>query len=164
MDGNLYPDVVLTTNAGVYLKASNTYKLYFADIASYAWLPMSRSIWFIKLFHQIRKSMLLKFGQVDPNSPVPGDQIKIYAATPLFAFPFYYLPPTYIMEGLWKRETGSLGQKRASYHCYNMRRIIDEQGQKLPVYDYFVKETEKRMQKEQVWDKGVFLYSAKKKN
>ena len=44
-----------------------------------------------------------------------------------------------------------------------MRRIIDEREQKLPVYDYFVKEAEKRMQKEQVWDKGVFLYSEKKR-
>lgn len=40
------------------------------------------------------------------------------------------MPTTFIQDGLWRRETGE--------HCYNLRRIVDEEGHRLPVYDYFV--------------------------
>ena len=52
---------------------------------------------------------VLTCDRIDPHSLVSGGQIKVYAASSFFTITVYYLPTTYISEGLWKRESGFFG-------------------------------------------------------
>ena len=64
------------------------------------------------------------------------------------------MPTHYVAEGHWRRETlvgksqkeasGTTGDTKSTAHCYNLRRIVDEHGKKLPLYPYFVQEILKK--------------------
>ena len=69
--------------------------------------------------------------QIDLTRPKPGEFFYVDVDVRVVGYiKSSNLPTTFIEDGLWRRETGE--------HCYNLRRIVDENGKKLPVYDYFV--------------------------
>jgi hypothetical protein len=65
------------------------------------------------------------------------------------------MPTLYVGDGHWMRKT-AIGKKvekagehtieQPNFHCYNLRRIVDENGRRLPIYPYFVQEVLKKNQ------------------
>ena len=163
MDGNPVPEVVVTTHSGSYTHETKTFSMYYSDDGAYSWLPNSGGSWGMWTHYTLGHTMSIVFGDSDPDHMKPGDGVSAVLATKLFSYEaLVKAPTTFIENGLWKRETGKSWAERDQYHCYNMRRIVDEHGRKLPVYDYFVAMTHKRIKEEEGWHDDVLITPKKR--
>jgi hypothetical protein len=87
---------------------------------------------------------------INLEEPKPGDTFYVDVdARFVGSIVSENMPTRFVDEGHWRRETivGSSkpgSEDKRETHCYNFRRIVDENGKKLPIYPYFVQEILKK--------------------
>lgn len=172
MDGNPAPEILVATHSGTFSQEKNTFAMNYNSEGAYSWLPSNASKGFMWFYYYTGFDMSVEFGSFDAANMKPGDLIRAvgysntlsterllsYNAFATDKILYHEMPTTYIADGHWKRETGFYNTKRDEYHCYNLRRIVDEHGKKLPVYDYFVKIVRDRIKNESGWYSDVLIY------
>lgn len=165
MDGNPQDEVLVGTSSGFYSEQTKTFSMYYSDDGAYSWLPNESAKWAMtKIFYNLGHSMNIEFGKLDPYHLKPGDEVEAKLSNRFFSYKWFISTPTvYIEDGLWRRLTGiyPAHKQRSDYHCYNMRRIVDEFGNKLPTYDYFVETQRKRIKESDPWHEDVLIYPKK---
>lgn len=140
MDGNPVPEVILSFADSQIDQKTGYIRNPYNGVNSYLFSASAtgRGVWDItKIF---ATSMLIRpTPEINLENPKPGDFFYVDVDARVVGYiKSSNLPTTFIEDGLWRRETGD--------HCYNLRRIVDEKGQKLPVYDYFIGEVLKKNQ------------------
>lgn len=132
MDGNPAPEIVLSFARAVYDKTKGTMTSLYNDQDSYIMQPSTSGIALWNKFRDAQVSLQVRIpAKVNMEDPQFGDQLFVDTGISKVVVQTSLLPTTYVSDQHWKRETGN--------HCYNFRKIVDENGKKLPVYDRFVK-------------------------
>jgi len=155
MDGNPLPEVILSLHSANVDSLNRTIEFDYNEKFRYSFLPTRTSLVQWELTHLFASKAKIVFEDgVDLDAPQNGDTGKLDFITNVFSngLPFGEMKITYAMDGVWRRET-RLGQE----NCYNLRRIVDEYGKKLPAYDYFLKITQAEIQASRPDKKGVLL-------
>ena len=137
MDGNPVPEVVMTLANAVYDKEERTIRSRYNGQDSYLFSPSLPGLATWDIFYILKGYLQMRIPEtVDMENLSYGDRIFVDLGVRFGLYKTENLPTTYINDSHWKRETGG--------HCYNLRQIVDENGNKLPVYDYFIKKTKEQ--------------------
>jgi|GEM_PF-3813733 hypothetical protein len=131
MDGNPVPEVILSFGDASFSLETRTVLNPFNGRNGYLF---SSSI-LGRLWHEITNilngQILLQFPlETAIEQPRAGDTMYVDPILKGFGELNTNWPTTYVNDTHWRRDTQDF--------CYNLRQIVDENGKKLPAYDYFV--------------------------
>ncbi len=137
MDGNPVPEVILSFGDAKYSEEERLLRNTFNGKNGYLF---SSSI-LGRLWHEITNLLngviIVKFPEsFNIEQPKAGDQMFVSPQLKGLGDLQTDWPTTYVNDSHWRRDTQDF--------CYNLRQIVDENGTKLPAYDYFVQQVQKQ--------------------
>lgn len=145
MDGNPLPEVVLSFGDAEISQGQIKNPYNGPNSYVFSATAKGRLNWDVTNF--FKTGMVIRpAAHMDLENPKPGDTFYVDVdARFVGSIVSENMPTRYVGEGHWRRETivGSSkagSEDKRETHCYNFRRIVDENGQKLPIYPYFVQE------------------------
>lgn len=142
MDGNPVPEVVVAFGAADFDEDTNSINFDYNAPGAYTLYPSLRSQALWESTYRTGSKGLVQFdSSMDLENPMMGDTGQLSLRSKILGIPLDIkgMSVTYVKEGLWQRVT----TVATLSHCYNLRRIVDENGQKLPAYNHFIEKTQK---------------------
>jgi len=132
MEGNPTPEIIVNFATGVYDRAESDFSFRYASQNAYLFPSSEKGIdMFERGVGTDAPTHIRSQSDFDFDKPEYGQS----AYVSIRFLPKQAMTTIYVADGLWRRNSFGI-------HCYNLRRIVDENGNKLPPFDYYVNKLE----------------------